>query len=194
MATPKSIEDLRALDFKRKRRIWKPFMEKYSIDFLVELGVFEGYNFRLMVEHGPDRAVGVDAWLDDGITARNDCGYPQERLNAMHNAVVEEHKDKDGVDIMRMYTRDAAKFFPDDSFDLIYIDADHTEEGCRRDIEDWYPKIRSGGFVTGDDYSRYRAKHTGVVFGVIEAVDKYFAEKGLTVYELPAHGWAVIKP
>lgn len=36
--------------------------------------------------------------------------------------------------------------------DYLYIDADHTVEGCRRDLEDWWPFLRVGGLIAGDDY------------------------------------------
>jgi hypothetical protein len=191
---PTWIEDLRNVEINRKRRVWKPFMEKYNIQKIAEIGVFEGFNFNLMIEHNPEVAVGVDMWIDDGIIARNDCGYPQERLNSMYNAVMESVKDKPFAKIMRMYTVDAAKFFPDEYFDLIYIDADHTYEGCKADMEAWWPKLKPGGFFTGDDYSRYRAKHTGVVFGVIEAVDEFAKNNLVDVHELSQHGWAIEKP
>jgi hypothetical protein len=193
MIIPVWVEELRGVEIKHRRRVWKPFMEKYNIQKIAEIGVFEGFNFNLMIEHNPEVAVGVDMWIDDGIIARNDCGYPQERLNGMYNSVMESVKDKPFAKIMRMYTVDAAKFFPDEYFDLIYIDADHTYEGCKADMEAWWPKLKKGGFFTGDDYSRYRAKHTGVVFGVIEAVDEFAKNNGVAVHELSQHGWAIEK-
>lgn len=187
------IEDLRNVEIRHRRRVWRPFMEKYNVQKIAEIGVFEGFNFNLMIEHKPEVAVGVDMWIDDGVIARNDCGYPQERLNGMYNAVMESIKDKSFAKIMRMYTVDAAKFFPDGYFDLIYIDADHTYEGCKADLEAWWPKMKKGGFFTGDDYSRYRAKHTGVVFGVVEAVNEFATNNGVAVHELSQHGWAIEK-
>jgi len=193
MITPEWVSDLTNVEIKRKRRVWKPFMEKYNIQRIAEIGVFEGFNFNLMIEHKPEVAVGVDMWIDDGIIARNDCGYPQERLNGMYNSVMESVKDKPFAKIMRMYTVDAAKFFPEELFDLIYIDADHTYEGCKADLEAWWPKLKKGGFFTGDDYSKYRAKHTGVVFGVVEAVNEFATKHNLTVHELSQHGWGILK-
>ena len=103
-------------------------------------------------------------------------------------------KDHPEVRLCRQYTFDAVKNFPDSYFDLIYIDADHTYEGCIQDMELWWPKVKSGRFFTGDDYSKYRAKVTGVVFGVVEAVNEFATKQGVQVYELPRHGWAMIKP
>lgn len=37
------------------------------------------------------------------------------------------------------------------TLDFVFIDADHTEAGVRRDIDAWAPKVRSGGMVLGHD-------------------------------------------
>ena len=55
------------------------------------------------------------------------------------------------ADIMRMSTHDASRFVPDDSLDFVFIDADHSYEGCKQDIEDWACKVRKGGLVSGHD-------------------------------------------
>lgn len=36
--------------------------------------------------------------------------------------------------------------------DAVWIDGDHTLDGCRRDIKAWAPKVRPGGIVCGHDH------------------------------------------
>lgn len=55
------------------------------------------------------------------------------------------------IDIMRMKTHEAAQYVPDGSLDFVFIDADHTYEGCKQDLEDWAPKVRRGGVIAGHD-------------------------------------------
>lgn len=55
------------------------------------------------------------------------------------------------VKILRMDTGTAADHVTDDSLDFVFIDADHTYEGCKRDIEKWAPKVRKGGMISGHD-------------------------------------------
>jgi hypothetical protein len=50
--------------------------------------------------------------------------------------------------------------------DLVYIDGDHSYEGCKRDIEIYRQKARR--VICGDDYMEREG------FGVIEAVTKLF--------------------
>lgn len=191
MDIPQPIIDLRELEIKNKRRVWKPFMEKYNCQRIAELGVFDGFNFNLMTEHSPEVAVAVDSWISDGNAARNDCGLTQQKLDEQYDNFKKSLKPF--TKLYREYTFEAVKRFPDEYFDLIYIDADHSYEGVKKDMEDWWPKLKKGGFFTGDDYTNKRAKYTGVVFGVVEAVNEFAKKRGLTVYNLTRHGWAILK-
>lgn len=55
------------------------------------------------------------------------------------------------VQIMRMDTKEAHKLVEDGSLDFVFIDADHTYEGCAADIANWTPKVRQGGLIAGHD-------------------------------------------
>jgi len=43
---------------------------------------------------------------------------------------------------------EASSLFPDDYFDWIYIDALHTYEGVRDDIQYCWPRLKPGGLFT----------------------------------------------
>lgn len=45
----------------------------------------------------------------------------------------------------------AARDFPDRSFDMIFIDGDHSYAGCLADLEAWYPKLKPEGILLGHD-------------------------------------------
>lgn len=57
------------------------------------------------------------------------------------------------VRIMKMRTDEACKQIADGSLDFVFVDADHSYEGVKRDIADWTPKVRKGGIVFGHDYN-----------------------------------------
>lgn len=44
--------------------------------------------------------------------------------------------------------------FPAPEVDLVFIDGDHSYEGCKRDIEAWLPNIRPGGYIAIHDYGK----------------------------------------
>lgn len=86
------------------------------------------------------------------------------------------------VTIHRMDTVAAAGLVEDGSLDFIFIDADHTYEGCKRDIEAWTPKVRTGGMICGHDYNPKWP-------GVIRAVN----ESGMKFAVMPDSVWAHFK-
>lgn len=190
----KAIKDLCELEFLPNNcRVWKPFMKKYGCQAICEIGVDEGENFIMMIEHNPKVAVAVDAWKNDGVISRTDSGYSQKKLDQIYAAFKTKMIGKTFVRICREYSFDAVKHFPDEYFDLIYIDADHTYEACLKDIEDWYPKVKKGKFLIGDDYVDAIAPKTGVRFEVIQAVKQFARTKNLQFHKLPNAGWAIIR-
>ena len=42
--------------------------------------------------------------------------------------------------------------FPAQHFDWLYIDALHTFEAVLSDLRAWWPRLRDGGLLSGDDY------------------------------------------
>jgi SAM-dependent methyltransferase len=73
------------------------------------------------------------------------------------------------VTFVRGYSDEVARRFEDGSFELVFIDADHTEEWVSRDLVAWMPKVKRGGIIAGHDYDSRNWP------GVKLAVDRFFA-------------------
>jgi len=78
------------------------------------------------------------------------------------------------VVLHRKYSSDAINEFSDGYFDWIYIDANHLYEYVRSDLELYAPKVKAGGFITGDDYGITGWWSNGVQ----KAVDEYVGQIG----------------
>ena len=76
-----------------------------------------------------------------------------------------------------------ARMLPTEA-DLIFIDADHSYEWVKRDINALYPKVRSGGILSGHDYGNEN-------IGVKKAVDEVFGEG---CWILGTWVWKKVKP
>jgi predicted O-methyltransferase YrrM len=126
------------------------------------------------------------------MISRNDRGFSQRELDREYEHFIKKMSDKTYVKTYREYSSDAVKHFEDNFFDLIYIDADHTYKGCLQDIIEWYPKVKNGGLLLGDDYKVYQSK-TGVDFGVIEAVNRFAKDNNLNVLKVNPDGWGFVK-
>lgn len=173
--------------------MWKSFMEKYKCQKIAEVGVFKGQNLELMVEHRPFMAFAIDIWKEEGVPGQNDADLSQEELDDIYRQIEKQTLYTPFLKLIRDYTTKAAEIFPDEFFDLVYLDADHTYEAVKKDLEAWYPKVRKGGFFVGDDYLDRWSPRRHVRFGVVKAVNEFAEKNNLTVHELPLHGWAIIK-
>lgn len=66
----------------------------------------------------------------------------------------------------------AACAFGDGTFDMVFLDADHSEAGVRADIEAWLPKVKPGGWIGGHDIDNNDPRFD--FSGVRRAVDAWF--------------------
>jgi predicted O-methyltransferase YrrM len=71
--------------------------------------------------------------------------------------------------ILRMTSMEAVRLFPDNFFDFVFIDGNHTFDHVYEDIFEWTKKVKPGGVVAGHDYVRDVERD----YGVIEAVNDY---------------------
>lgn len=66
----------------------------------------------------------------------------------------------------------------DRKIDVLFIDGDHSYEGCKADIDNWYPRMAENGvmlFHDADDTSP----------GVVQAIEEFAKEKNLKVWYSP---------
>lgn len=82
------------------------------------------------------------------------------------NDVKEKYKDK--LIPIRGLSHTVHKNIPNDSVDLVFIDANHSYEYVKNDIIDYKPKIRLGGILSGHDID-----YPGVNKAVNEMIEKY---------------------
>jgi hypothetical protein len=84
-------------------------------------------------------------------------------------------KVDDFITPIRSSSLDAVNQFDDESLDMIYVDGGHTYGEVFDDITAWYPKLKTGGIIAGDDYGSWP--------GVNKAVNEYFKDQNLTILE-----------
>lgn len=58
---------------------------------------------------------------------------------------------EDTIKPMRMDSLTAAGKLSEGSVDFVFIDAEHTEEAVRNDINAWRPKLKPSGIIAGHD-------------------------------------------
>jgi len=91
------------------------------------------------------------------------------------------------VSFHRMKSDEACSLFPDESVGIVYIDAKHDYDNVSKDLSLWFPKVSSGGIISGHDFSY---SLPGVVHAVTEFSQTNNIEFSFTKDEMPSW-WAV---
>jgi predicted O-methyltransferase YrrM len=126
----------------------------------VEIGTYKGKSFSYLVVEAINSGkqfdiVGIDA-----------CPWPDVEPDFYRNM-----KSLDGY-YRTLFGGDSftkAKEFQDNSIEFCFIDANHTYEFVRKDIEAFLPKMKKGGVIAGHDYNEHHP-------GVIQAVNEIFKD------------------
>jgi predicted O-methyltransferase YrrM len=50
-----------------------------------------------------------------------------------------------------MTSVEASKLFEDKTLDFVFIDGAHDYDSVFDDIHHWFPKVKVGGYISGDD-------------------------------------------
>lgn len=160
----------------------------------VEIGVEQGDYSQLMMDSwNYDHYYLVDFWQAYSDNPK----MTQEKQDAKYQAVVDRFKDNPKVTVVRDTSEHACEMFEDSVLDWVYIDADHSYEAVKRDIEAWYKKVKVGGILAGHDYMP-DGEYYGEQFGVKSAVDEFAKRNNLMVNLTTGEGsyltWFIIKP
>lgn len=146
---------------------------------VAELGTMRGPMADCALSLRPDlQWVMVDNWLpmdrqpqryidtqDDN--ALKDTVRCQADRNAAYQVAATNH-----ISVVSMSTAQASTLFKCGTFDLVFIDADHSYEGVKEDIVLWRGLVKEGGWLGGHDYLNIDPRFEGVN----RAVDELFPD------------------
>lgn len=118
---------------------------------IAEIGVYKGRGTAIwnveLINHNIDyEYFAIDHFLGSSEHQRD--GYVDYYGLTLNNL-------KPIIDRIKVIKNDSvseSKNYPDEYFDIVYIDASHEYEFVREDIISWLPKVKVGGILCGDDY------------------------------------------
>ena len=159
-----------------------------------EVGVFEGWHAKLILDRWPGKLYAVDPHHNPDVHPGEP--YNQEHVNDLTRPP-HEIRPKSRWDRIRQNCVNAlapygsrCEFWPvdsvtgaqateDGSLDWVYIDGRHDYEGVLEDIQVWLPKAHQGGVLAGHDYLHHESIKSWP--GVTQAVDECFGDKVKTL-------------
>eukprot|EP00747_Dinoflagellata_sp_TGD_P171353 gnl/TRDRNA2_/TRDRNA2_205239_c0_seq1.p1 gnl/TRDRNA2_/TRDRNA2_205239_c0~~gnl/TRDRNA2_/TRDRNA2_205239_c0_seq1.p1 ORF type:complete len:352 (-),score=31.58 gnl/TRDRNA2_/TRDRNA2_205239_c0_seq1:36-1091(-) len=132
-----------------------------------EIGVHKGQTSVRLLRTLPSlQLVLVDPYSSYSTTIMHKCSTSKETPAEIQKEMrlgIQPFIERTNLYIAESVT--TAAHIPDGSLDLVFIDANHSREALRADILAWTPKVRSGGFITGDDWNH---RYPGVNLAVLE--------------------------
>jgi hypothetical protein len=143
---------------------------------IAELGVFRGEFAKQILDIcQPETLVLIDNWggQKQGSGDADGNNYAIYNSEELYQHVLNELKDIKNIKIIREMST-VLESFPDNHFDAIYIDADHSYAGVKTDLLNANKKVKNGGYILGHDYNQNMEKaKTVYTFGVKQAVDEF---------------------
>ncbi len=165
---------------------------------MAEIGVGRSFLAKQLLKHPTLHLHMVDYWLpeDQQPQAYKDTGdffasITPNHCDVLHMMARTVAKDNHGrVTFHHAASVDAAREIKDGSLDLVFIDDDHSYEGCKRSIAAWMPKVKRGGWLGGHDYYNHDDPRTDFT-GVDRAVDELSRNFGIKIEEDLDFSWWV---
>jgi hypothetical protein len=145
----------------------------YELGFTkgAEVGVAKGDHAKILCENNPNlKLYCIDVW--ERYKGYREYTDRIEKYYEIAKNILEPY----GCSLIKKFSMDAVKDFPDGSLDFVYIDGAHDFKNVANDICEWSKKVRSGGIVYGHDYKRSKGKYTNDVVDVVQA---YCYAKGI---------------
>lgn len=75
-------------------------------------------------------------------------------------------------------SKQVADLWQNGKIDVLFIDGDHTYEGCKADIDSWYPHMAKDGVMLFHDCDATSP-------GVVQAVHEFAEKLGVELFESP---------
>jgi hypothetical protein len=135
------------------------FVDLWPEDLKVaEVGVFKGAYSKVLDTSNPTQLTLIDIWRhikeDGSVYSELDACNLTDRGHIKNwKKVIAMFEDNKNVEVVREFSTIYAETVPAEHYDVVYIDGDHSFNGCLNDMNAWASKISKRGFMYGHDYT-----------------------------------------
>ena len=170
-----------------------PLKGRKNLRFL-EIGVFEGQGTRYFFEKllGPTGTlVGIDPFLDysKSSVAKVD-GFDKMINPSVEERFLENTKEFSArIQLHKGLSQDVLPKLPPESFDLAFVDGDHSRDAVAFDARQSFRVLKKGGYIVFDDYPwGYKDRPETCPKSAIDAFLKEYAFHLITIHK----DWCVV--
>jgi predicted O-methyltransferase YrrM len=155
---------------------------------MIEIGSYLGDSTLLFAEHF-NTVLAIDPFLDDYDANDDACNYAP--FDKVYEEFMSRTKDVPNIHLIKKTSDEAIEAIKDSAkkidprniegenlraFDFVYIDGMHTYEQVKKDIANYLPLIKEGGFIAGHDY-------VPGFQGVMDAVNEQFGSPDIIFHD-----------
>jgi len=124
-------------------------------------------NYEIICEVGVNSGINSANWISLCPQIKKAYLIDKDPNDVFSLGEFKDRKIEHKIQYWTVGSEEGSKLTPN-NLDIVFIDADHSYDAVRKDIDLWLPKIREGGILAGHDYIDY------IEYGVKKAVDEYF--------------------
>jgi hypothetical protein len=134
-------------DYEKNRKHLTTILNNHKMNgYGVEIGVKHGiFSQHLLSDWKCEKLYLVDPWekQDDGVYDETHHDHENDLSVCINN--LKRYVGK--YEIIKDYSYNTYSRFPDEYFDFIYIDGNHSYDAVKDDLIKWYPKLKKGGLI-----------------------------------------------
>lgn len=184
----------RMLEFQSRNDMLCNLVKPDSV--ICEIGVWKGEFASFLLSLRPKHLVLVDPFQgtvssgDEHGNNVKDAYLPLEYL-----VLNQKYKHNPNITLLRGYSHELLPHFAKETFDVMYIDGDHSYQGVKVDLALAKQLVKKNGLICGHDYEMNPAKTSNNYnFGVKQAVDEFCKQYDLELLAKGLDGqvsWAI---
>jgi len=166
----------KTIRFNTRNQMLKFYCEQFADPKVLEIGVFKGDFLHFLNTNCKTSSIdAVD--LFEGYASSGDADGKNVVFYNLEKAYLELLNKYQGVEKIKIYKSNSTTFLnnkEDNTYDIIYIDADHSYEAVKNDLKYAFNTIKDGGYIMGHDYAINLKKANSIYkFEVKKAVDEF---------------------
>ena len=116
---------------------------------MLEIGTYLGES-TIIFSQKFKNVITIDPYIDNYDANDPTCNYIS--LNEVYKKFLEKTSEIKTITLIKKTSDDAIHELKDKKFDFIYIDGMHTYDQVKKDIKNYKPLVKEGGFIGGHDY------------------------------------------
>ena len=167
--------------FKTRKDLISTLPKNISI---AEIGVFEGgFSKQLFNLLSPSKLYLVDIFEGEmGSGDKDGVNFKFINLDECFKSLKDLFKSNTNVEVVKSTSFNFFSNLQDEVLDAVYIDADHSYESVRSDLDMSFKKVKEGGFIMGHDFCLEKYP------SVVRAVDEFCNKNKQSIHAIAEDG------